>query len=936
MSLVTVSFTDGLQSSYIRDTKPDVTWQFTVLSKDYAMCKFMVLDDPDDETSAVLTRTYTDLASNTVTAADISFADCPTRTGEYAFRVEVYRVNGEVVTLEATAQHSFLVTDAAQLPAPTITSPAGGSNYYINVLPKLKWTDNVSGDDPDLHQQNVKIEYRIGSAGTWQTFYEGACTAYEYQLTNIAAAYTDIQRYTYVYWRVYTKLLYNTWSEASNLRGFNFVGVYPDAGDLTKPANGATFYTSDGIDIAILAFSYGGYTTQQMRVDWYATGETEWAHTIIRTPSSTAPDKITIAAGTFPVGEIHLRAKIKTDYNGGTWGAYGAERVIYVQSSAPEQPIISAPTGTQYNHQNTEYQWEYDCHAGLAQANAEIRYKLTTDETWTTVTVSGDATSITINHIGISGVMTFQIRVQNTGGEWSEWSAVASYTLATPIPVAAIVSPLGGYVDRTQAQTFSWTYTSPIDAAQAAYELGYKLAGASEYTVLSGGAATSVTIPAGTLPTGNVVWRVRVQDGAERWSDWTADQAIATVDAVPSKPTLISPMDGVVRVNDTVRFNWIHNNSIGTAQTAADVRYRQSETDDWTTITVSGATQTASLIAFTLSPGTAMWQARTYNTDNVAGEWSDTAYFSVAGAATTPTITAAAANGMRPSVGWTATGQIVYEVEFMQGGAVIESVRDVATSDSAACVCPNWVPAGQTTMRVRNQNAYGYWSDWASVTVTVAACAYAAPEIAAYASGGVCVRVIISADRSSLDRLLLYRDGVPVARISGTEYADYSVTSGAAHAYFARAVFTDGSYKDSQTVTVTAQLACAMLSPASTPGEIVYLRIARDAAPSGSEQLSGGSAQVELIGRMLPMTVFGENETRSHVISAAVKRAEYDALRALWDARGVALYRDGYGRRDYCRIGGLTTTGLVLRGGVTYMTVSLTLDATDYDEGMEV
>jgi hypothetical protein len=458
----------------------------------------------------------------------------------------------------------------------------------------------------------------------------------------------------------------------------------------------------------------------------------------------------------------------------------------------------------------------------------------------------------------------------------------------------------------------------------------YRLAD-GEWTTLSGSTATQQTVAAAGLPSGNVEWQVRVQDTASRWSEWSAVITLTTVESAPQSPTLLSPVDAYVPLSSQIVFAWRHNNAIGTPQGKADLQYKLGA-GEYVDVSIADATASYTLTAFTLDPGTVTWRVRTYSRNDLAGPWSAEALFSITGAPVAPIITVVTARGGRPIVYWSSEGQIVYQLKILDAaGAIVYETEARAAGDTDSFTPAFFLPAGAYSIQIRAKNQYDYWSDWTTVAHTVSMTVRTAPEIIA-ASNAYAVRISVAGvSWSTIDRALLYRDGVPIAKLTENIYDDYAAPSSDA-AYFVRLVYAGEEYVDTAIVTAAARMPGTAIAQASALDTPILVRVNLDGPPQISRQLQPESQQDQTIGRMLPVTTFGEHETRSYSIGFIASLADLLRLRSL--GRTPVLLRDTLGRRDFCRVAQLLENPVPYVAGKA--AVSLVLDATDYDENVGV
>ena len=334
------------------------------------------------------------------------------------------------------------------------------------------------------------------------------------------------------------------------------------------------------------------------------------------------------------------------------------------------------------------------------------------------------------------------------------------------IPVTGTIespSPSTGYVPKTKANMFLWSLGKSGECygeiTQTAATFKWRTAaGQTEHTI-DCGTTMGCTVPANTFTTDSVQWQVVIttNTGETLTSDW---YTLSTVETT-STAYILEPKTAVLDGSIVNRFRWQHIISTGTTQAAADL---QSSADNatWETLGyVSGAELYYDVPANTFAAGQRYWRVRTYNTDNVAGTWSDAASFTVVAAPAAPTVSAT--QTPRPLITWQATGQQGYQITV--GSHDSGLVFGVDNSYKL----PIYLPDGAYTVRVRVQNQYGLWSEWGSCPLTVANTPGSAITLTATNDDG---DAALSWTGGAASEHWIYRNGVRIATETGATYVD--------------------------------------------------------------------------------------------------------------------------------------------------------------------
>ena len=330
----------------------------------------------------------------------------------------------------------------------------------------------------------------------------------------------------------------------------------------------------------------------------------------------------------------------------------------------------------------------------------------------------------------------------------------------------------GAFVNRTQKNTFTWDAEDDTDLTQvcfaevkqtsAVFEWRVKNASTSK-TISVSGSTTSCTVPANTFPSGTLEWRVKVtaNSGTTTTSAW---QEITTTDVTPTaKP--VSPSGIVIDATIVNRFSWKHIISTGTPQSKADLQWSADGTTWNTLATVAGENQYYDVPANKFTSGTKYWRVRTYNTDNMASEWSDKAEFIAINAPSAPSIVIQS-TGPRPRITWQTSEQEAYQLTLSSGYA-----SGTIYGTEKAWRSPVYLADGSYTVRVRVQNKYGMWSEWSAAALPVS---HTEGEAITLSVDAAHEAALTWQTAGSYDFYLIERDGVAIARTAQKQYVDHT------------------------------------------------------------------------------------------------------------------------------------------------------------------
>lgn len=842
--------------------------------------------------------------------------------GTYQWGIAAVNVNNEQSSWSATRTLNI----ASPVPsAPVLTAPSAGSQIFINSNLTISWQykgpEGIAQNGADIETSTNNSTYtqalKVSGAAT-----SGTIPAWTYALD----AGTQNR-----WFRVRTYDQFGQVSPYSTPVMVVYKSVTPDKPVPTTPVNNSTSYPRMPLTISFAYAANGGYGLKEVVFRRRLSGASTWTETKY---AATSPS-ITIPAGTLALGTYQWQIRaINTNNNQSEWSDI---RTLYIASSAPLAPTLIAPANDEkrYNNNAVVFTWQYNINADVKQGRYDLQWRLAGSTNWTTISRVSSATQHTVEAGALSlGTIQWRMRTANDLGEWSTYSTIYSFIYAYPAPeTPEILEPVGGYVDRYQPLVMTWTYASPVSSGIAAARVSYRRAGGS-WTYISLGAVLAYEIPAETLPLGEVELSVQVTDAAGRVSAWATTRTISTDEPAPLSPTPIEPVDIYLPVSSMIRFAWTHNSPVGAAQAKADIRYRQN-TETWTTATITGATNTYLLSAFTFMPGNFTWQVRTYNREGDVSPWSNVINAGITGAPVTPIITQISGTGARITVHWTAPGQISWEVHLVtELGETIYTKGGMAEGDNTVHAIPVFLDPGVYSIQVRTKNQYNFWSEYAYAAKQID---YQRPDAPVIGAKPVADAVEVSIGRVDFgtQRAIVFRDGIPIAMAEGSVYLDETVGSMTEYVYFVRVINPDGAYADSDPVAITVTLSASWIMPSKTASEGTQILVNVNGPPARAAEHEIPVKITVVEGREYPVADYSPRKQEVYTAKYAVDTDHQ--LKLLYDIKAMrtpVLYRDTYGRRNWCAITATDEDDVSRIVGAH--NVSIVLEAIDYDESITI
>lgn len=450
----------------------------------------------------------------------------------------------------------------------------------------------------------------------------------------------------------------------------------------------------------------------------------------------------------------------------------------------------------------------------------------------------------------------------------------------------------GAFVNRFQKNTFTWDAEDDTDLTQvcfaevkqtsAVFEWRVKNASTSK-TISVSGATTACTVPANTFPSGTLEWRVKVtaNSGTTTTSAW---QEITTTDVTPTaKP--VSPSGIVIDATIVNRFSWKHIISTGTPQSKADLQWSADGTTWNTLATVAGENQYYDVPANKFTSGTKYWRVRTYNTDNMASEWSDKAEFIAINAPSAPSIVIQS-TGPRPRITWQTSEQEAYQLTLSSGYA-----SGTIYGTEKAWRSPVYLADGSYTVRVRVQNKYGMWSEWSAAALPVSHTEGEAITLSASESHEA---ALTWQTAGSYDFYMIERDGVAIGRTVQKQYVDH--TSIGSVTYRVRGCYDESdNYGVSNSDTVEVLPETNMICDLET-GVWLEMRLSETQLRTNRTSFSAGVSTVHLAGLAYPVEERSEQRDRALSVACAWPHAQRAAALALEALVGrLVCLKDRYG-----------------------------------------
>lgn len=489
------------------------------------------------------------------------------------------------------------------------------------------------------------------------------------------------------------------------------------------------------------------------------------------------------------------------------------------------------------------------------------------------------------------------------------------------VPSLGGFAPSGGaFVNRAAAQTF--TFSVNVQNAYDGTVLGRTttfrwrtIGSATEHTITVAG--QSVTVPANTFPAQSAIeWRVEcvTSDGISAVSAW---QTVTTADAAPLAPSNLVPQNVFLHNDEDNSFQWTHNSPNGTPQSRAELQW-SADGATWSALaSVTGSANYVTVPANTLTAGQKLWRVRTYNADDVAGEWSESAQIVLIGAPVPPAILELT-TAPRAFVRWSSGDQLGWRVTFTDAeGKVFDSGEQYG--DAREYRAEGFLADGQAHYSVAVANEYGWSVTEGDFTVENSPGGTISLN-AQEDEGEAVLRWSVS---GTFDALYLLRGGVPVANVTGlNEYRDRAANGTEAYRVLG---IVGANYTLSNEAEVSVRVETMSIFDVDG-GEAVELRLKRGSMPVVARSETSDVSYYHFSGQRYPTAYTDGTATGALSITVTLRRGSANELERF--AGKLCCLRDKTGWRGYGILESLAHSIDRLDD------VTLSFALTDYDEAV--
>lgn len=401
----------------------------------------------------------------------------------------------------------------------------------------------------------------------------------------------------------------------------------------------------------------------------------------------------------------------------------------------------------------------------------------------------------------------------------------------------------------------------------------------------------------------------------------TASTAVAqftTTDA-PAVATCIRPVGAFLQGEAT--FVWSHTTAYGTPQYAYDLQYSTDNGGTWNILQNHAVTQANTYTTTLASAGAYKWRVRTYNSNDVPGEWAEASFINNM-PATPPTNLQVTTKG-RPTVSWTSSSQAAYQVQFILGNSIIYDSGAVYSPQTNHFVNQYFNDERSYTVRVRIYNALGEVSEWSETGYQQPSVDNVVFGIEILTDGGA---QIIVTPNEIFTKYFLLRNNKLIAQFENAYIDKYAV----GQTNYSVVGVTSEDQSDIQ--TRSARVHYYYASIITLEGQQIPINKRVDNAYEIQTTNSADINKVEFIGDSVPSHYVSKMRLKSFTVYCFDEQGICESLLG-----SVVFYADNFNNGGYCVVTSYDKTDNFVKNsnGAYANEVTLILEVTNYDDSIE-
>lgn len=436
----------------------------------------------------------------------------------------------------------------------------------------------------------------------------------------------------------------------------------------------------------------------------------------------------------------------------------------------------------------------------------------------------------------------------------------------------------------------------------------------SDYTI-----STNLSLQDGVIYD---IYIVAISDDNETAQTPVAQFTTTDADAVA---TCISP-SGAFTSGD-VTFVWSHATEYGTPQYAYDLQYSNNNGGSWTTVGSHVVTPNTTATATLTDAGVYKWRVRTYNSNDVAGEWAEATFVNQV-PANPPTNLQVNSKG-RPTVTWASLSQSAYQVQFLLGDSIAYDSGAVYTSETSHFVNQYFNDTRSYTVRVRAYNALGEISEWVETGYQQPLVTDVQFTVETNENGGATITITEAVD---FTKYFILRNNKPIALAGAAVDGEITYIDKYAIGLTNYGVVGVTSGEQSDIQTMGCRVTYPKASLIAQNGQIFAINKRVDAAYEVQTSNQADINKAQFIGDSYPTHYPSKMRLKTFTITC------FDDQGIMEDLLGtLVFYADNFGNGGWCMVTAYDKTDNYVKNGAgAYANeCSLTLEVTNYDDSIE-
>lgn len=384
--------------------------------------------------------------------------------------------------------------------------------------------------------------------------------------------------------------------------------------------------------------------------------------------------------------------------------------------------------------------------------------------------------------------------------------------------------------------------------------------------------------------------------------------------------TCLAPVGAFLQGN--VDFVWSHATEYGTPQYAYDLQYSNNNGSSWTTVANHVVTSNTTTSIVLSDAGSYKWRVRTYNSNDVVGEWAEASFVNNV-PANPPTNLSVNTKG-RPTVMWASVSQSAYQIQFLLGDSVVYDSGAVYTSETSHFVNQYFNDERSYNVRLRIYNALGEVSEWVSTGYQQPSVTDVEFDVQNIETGGAKITITPSND---FVKYYVLRNNKLIAEVNDETYTDI-YTIGLSN--YSVVGVTSDDQSDIQTKGAKITYPYATIIAQNGQKFTVNKRVNSAYEIQTSNQVDVNKA--EFIGDDYPTHYPSNMRLKSFTATL------FDDQGITEDILGtLVFYADNFGNGGWCMVTAYDKTDNYVQNsrGVYANEVSLILEVTNYDDSIE-